>query len=600
MRHAGLDPLLAGSRGLVVAELALHHAFQAVDLDGQVGLVWRRGAGGLVQHRHRTVHAADADEAFGQADLRGGAQRGLGGKQALGQTLAVLQQLIQRERLGLGLLEQGSQEIRAGQRVLQLALGAGRRCHRQPRLGLRLLRGDVGAVTLMRRLHRLIGAEAQRRDQRQQTHRGRTHPGAVAPHKFGGAVAQGVGMRTDRFVGQVAADVIGQQLAAGVTRAGFVGQGAQCNQVQLAHQAALQLVAVQAAQAGLVAGVRVLRLQLAGPQHVARGGRAQPGLDLAVPGQAAGMAAGEQAHQQQAQGPDVAGGAQRLAAHLLRARPRGGQRVGAGARQFAFRLFQRACNAEVQQLHLALGRDQHVARLEVAVDDELRMRSGHRFGHIGQQAQAGLQAGPAVIAPAVDGLAFDQLQRQVGLAVFGDTRVQQARDVRVVQARQQPAFAGEAFDAAAAVQLPVQLPVQKLDGALGVEPSVAAPRAPHAGRAPFAQRRLDGPRPEALAQGGGRLRGGRRPGQEVVGASRFVAFEQALQQQGVVRRARLQVGQPGGAFGGRQVQRLVEQRAQADLGGGVGGGLRGGVRSGVGRRHGRVGDGVEGRLSERG
>jgi hypothetical protein len=69
--------------------------------------------------------------------------------------------------------------------------------------------------------------------------------------------------------------------------------------------------------------------------------------------------------------------------------------------------------------------------------------------------------------------------------------------------------------------------------------------------------------------GRGRLR---RAGQEGVMTSRLVAFEPALQQHGVLRRAYLQVGQPGGAFGGRQVQRRVEQRAQPVPGGGVGGG----------------------------
>ena len=111
-------------------------------------------AGGLVQHRHRTVHAADADEAFGQPALRGCAQRGLGGEQALGQTLDVLQQRVQRERLGLGLLEQGRQEVEAGQRVLQLALSAGFGSHCQLclclRLRLRLFGADVKAVALVK------------------------------------------------------------------------------------------------------------------------------------------------------------------------------------------------------------------------------------------------------------------------------------------------------------------------------------------------------------------------------------------------------------------------------------------------------------------
>ena len=63
----------------------------------------------------------------------------------------------------------------------------------------------------------------------------------------------------------------------------------------------------------------------------------------------------------------------------------------------------------------------------------------------------------------------------------------------------------------------------------------------------------------------------RRAGKEVIATGGFMPFEQLLQQSGVLRRAQLQGGQPGGPFRRRQVQRFVQQGAQAGPGGSIGG-----------------------------
>ena len=220
--------------------------------------------------------------------------------------------------------------------------------------------------------------------------------------------------------------------------------------------------------------------------------------------------------------------------------------------------------------------DHHVAGLEVAVHHQLRVGGGHRLHHVDEQPQAAFDIEPAVVAPAVDGLAAHQFQHQVGLAaiaVAGHPGVEQARDVRVFQPRQDAAFAFEALAGLGAVQAPVH----QLDGGLAVVAAVAAPRQPDAGHAAFTQRRLDGPRAHAVANGGAGRCGLSRTCEEVFAAGGFLPFEHAAQQGGVLRCAQLQRGQPGGTVSRRQVQRLVQQRADARPGGGVRGGWGVGV-----------------------
>ena len=120
------------------------------------------------------------------------------------------------------------------------------------------------------------------------------------------------------------------------------------------------------------------------------------------------MAAGEQLAQQHTQRPDVGGRGQRLTAHLLGRGP--GWREGplAGAcgvlRSAVFTFVQQPCNAEVQQLGLALLVDHHVAGFDVAVHHQLGVGGRHGQHHVDKQPQARIDAQPAFVAPAVDGL----------------------------------------------------------------------------------------------------------------------------------------------------------------------------------------------------
>jgi hypothetical protein len=77
-------------------------------------------------------------------------------------------------------------------------------------------------------------------------------------------------------------------------------------------------------------------------------------------------------------------------------------------------------DAEVEQLHLPVGGDQDVGRLQVAVHDEMSVRVDHRIADGAEELEAALHIKSASIAVAVDGIAFDQLHREVRKPGIGE------------------------------------------------------------------------------------------------------------------------------------------------------------------------------------
>ena len=120
--------------------------------------------------------------------------------------------------------------------------------------------------------------------------------------------------------------------------------------------------------------------------------------------------------------------------------------------------------------------DEDVARLDVAVHDEVGVCVGDRLEHVEKQAQARLHAERVLVAVAVDGLPIDVLEHEVRLAIRGDTGVGEAGDVRMRQPREDASFAPEALFARA----PHDRDVQQLDRRAPDEPAVAALGQPHA------------------------------------------------------------------------------------------------------------------------
>ena len=113
----------------------------------------------------------------------------------------------------------------------------------------------------------------------------------------------------------------------------------------------------------------------------------------------------------------------RLLASVLsrRAPPRGG------------RLAQQFGDAEVEQLDPALRVDKDVARLDVAMDDQLRVGVLDRVAHLEQELEPPRLRELELVADAIDPApSLDVLHDQEGHALFVRSAVQQARDVRVL------------------------------------------------------------------------------------------------------------------------------------------------------------------------
>jgi hypothetical protein len=133
-------------------------------------------------------------------------------------------------------------------------------------------------------------------------------------------------------------------------------------------------------------------------------------------------------------------------------------------------------DAEVEQLDLAVDADQHVHRLDVAVDDQVGVRVRDRREHVEKEPQPVVDPQRALVAILVDGDAVDVLEDQVGLSRGGHARVDQVRDVRVRDAREDVPLAAEALLGGA----PEPRDVEQLDGGAPFEAAVAALRQPHA------------------------------------------------------------------------------------------------------------------------
>ena len=115
------------------------------------------------------------------------------------------------------------------------------------------------------------------------------------------------------------------------------------------------------------------------------------------------------------------------------------QRVLAGAA-----IVEQLGNAEVQQLGDAGAGHQNVGRLQVAMHDEILMRVMHRGAHHLEQLQARGHLQMVGVAVDVDGDAVDVFHDDVGRAVGQRAAVQQVRDVRMIELRENLAFDLEA------------------------------------------------------------------------------------------------------------------------------------------------------------
>src|SRR5690606_9689952 len=95
------------------------------------------------------------------------------------------------------------------------------------------------------------------------------------------------------------------------------------------------------------------------------------------------------------------------------------------------------------QLGRAILGDEDVRRLDVAVNDELRVRILNCSTHLLKQHEALTYAELAVLDVVVDALALDILHDQERAPVLGRAAVDQSGDVRMIETGQDLAFAAQ-------------------------------------------------------------------------------------------------------------------------------------------------------------
>ena len=243
-------------------------------------------------------------------------------------------------------------------------------------------------------------------DHRQHDQQGRRRLPAIAAQELAGAIAEVPAVRADRLAGEIALQVLGELLDGGIALAGLLAQGLE--------QDVLEIPVDQGRAPGLGLTDLADRISRAGD------------------GAAIGAGPGDQRVQDHAQGVDIAGRGDGPAEDLLGTREcrrhrghQGLRGLGAG-RDRAF--LQELGDAEVQQLHRAVGLDQDVAGLQVAVHDEPLVRIGHRRAHLAKQRKAMLDRRCVAGAVGIDGFAFHQLHHEVGQALLGRAPIEQAGD----------------------------------------------------------------------------------------------------------------------------------------------------------------------------
>ena len=100
--------------------------------------------------------------------------------------------------------------------------------------------------------------------------------------------------------------------------------------------------------------------------------------------------------------------------------------------------------------------DEHVGRLDVAVDDQVLVRVLHRRGQLQEEVEPRVGVEFAAIGVVDQRRAVDILHHQVGPSVGGGAAVEQPRDVRVVESGEDLPLGAEAADDRIGVHPPLE------------------------------------------------------------------------------------------------------------------------------------------------
>ena len=184
-----------------------------------------------------------------------------------------------------------------------------------------------------------------------------------------------------------------------------------------------------------------------------------------------------------------------LAEQLLRRREGRRQRKDAGRpRLVGLAVGEHLGDAEVEELHLAGVRDEHVRRLDVAVHDEAAVRRVHRVAQREREPDHVPRRGAATVLGDRD--ALHALHHEVRPSVGGGPRVEEARDVRVVELAEHATLAQEAAHHTDGVEPALE----DLDRDVRLVSVVGARRRVDLAHAAGPDPRADTPRPETLTR----------------------------------------------------------------------------------------------------
>ena len=344
----------------------------------------------------------------------------------------------------------------------------------------------LGTGRFLDRLARLPVHRAQGAGQQADDRRGRRQPPAVP----GDVLAQPVPhrLRTGQhgFDIQPAAQILGQRFDRGVTVFGPLGQRAQHDVVEIAGNRADHAPALT----GLEPGAVTLQGQRR-PQRVGVQDRLLPGRGGVARGPV-GFAPRQQLVQHHAEGVDIGHRGDRLAAHLLGRGVVQGERTRgvAGLLGGVFLGIEQLGDAEIEQAHMAVRRDQDVRRLEVQMHDQTGVRMADGRADLQKQTDAPRHQQRALLAPLGDRGAVDVVEREIGLQVAVDARIEQMRDVRMFEAGEDLALPAEAQ-----VQARIgEAGPQQFQGHAALVEAVRTPRQPDLAHAALAEQPVQRPR----------------------------------------------------------------------------------------------------------
>ena len=248
------------------------------------------------------------------------------------------------------------------------------------------------------------------------------HHDAVPAHELADAISQRVRARQHRAPVEVTPKIVGESLCRWIAPLGLARERLTHDGVEVAAQSASPAPPLR----GRAADSKARALRRGGGGLAVRTRLARPSPPLRRR-----RLVREQLEGQRSEAPHIGGGGGRLAGELL------GR--GIGRRQDA--RFTPVCRGEPSgarivampkssSLSSPLGRDQHVGRLEVAMDDQVAVGVRDRVARHQQEAEAILDRERALLGEEVDGLAVHALHDQVGTSVGERAAVDQPGDRR--------------------------------------------------------------------------------------------------------------------------------------------------------------------------